>query len=303
MNGRPIYIGDVRVTRVVVVTDSAASLPPSVARSLGVVTIPVHIHLDKDSFLEDVNVDAEKVARAQILGAELSTVAPSPDEIAKVYRAVARDGATAIVSIHVSSAFSQTMANATVAAKRSKVPVTLVDSGTIAMGQALVALGAAAVAADGRPAEEVAGSALAIARSCRFLFTVETLEYLRRGGRVSAMVRAFGTLLKIRPVVSIQDAQSTIVDRVVGYDKAQNVIQSSLELYATTLAHPVALMGMPAGSTPDPSKVPSIRGPVLKTVVGGSLMTHTGPGTCGLAVADMPPEFGRLSDTLAVADG
>jgi len=279
--------------RVVVVTDSAGSLPPDMERKLGIVTIPVHVQVDEDSRLEGAEITGGEVVAALHDGAEVSTVAPSSDEIAKVYRSVARDGASAIVSVHVSSAFSDTLVHATEAADRSKIPVTLVDSGTIAMGQSLVAMGSAAVAAAGRSAEEVAGSALAVARSCQFLFTVETLEYLRRGGRISATLAAVGALLGIRPVMSIQNGETTVVERARSLDGARSVIGSSMELYASTLARPAACVGHSPGEDPDVAI--NIKGAVVETLVGASLAAHTGPGTCGIAVADMPPEFAGIA--------
>jgi DegV family protein with EDD domain len=285
--------------RVVVVTDSAGSLPATVAQSLGIVTIPAHVHVDDDSQLEGVGIDGEQVIAALRDGADVTTVAPSVDEIAKVYRGVARSGAAAIVSIHVSSAFSETLARAAEAADRSSIPVTLVDSGTIAMGQSLVAIGAAAVAAEDRTSDEVAGAALAVARSCRFLFTVESLDHLRRGGRISATLRAVGTLLGIRPVMSIHDGETTVVERARNVDGARETIESSMQLYASTLVRPAACIGhSPSEAQPSP---PTFKGTVFETTVGASLAAHTGPGTCGIAVAEMPPEFARRLETIAGA--
>ncbi len=287
---------------VAVVTDSAASLSTELIAEFGIAMIPVHLRIGRESFLDiDKASDARVNATLDARGA-VTTVAASPAEIAAVYRNVARSGAESIVSIHVSSEYSTMLQNAREAATRSPIPVTFVDAGTTAMGQSLIVLAAAALAGAGRAADEVAGGALAVARSCRFLFTVESMDHLRRGGRVSAMVRAVGYLFNIRPVVSICDGDTTVVDRVHKVERARDVIRSSMELYASTLAHPAACIGVPPGSAVDNGLTLSIRGPVLEVAVGGSLAAHTGPGTCGVAVADMPPEFAKALSAFNAED-
>lgn len=277
---------------VAVVTDSAASLTTELIDEFGITQIPVHLWIGDESFLDVDKASDARVNEALSSRGLVTTVAATPAEIATVYRDVARAGAESIVSIHVSSEYSVMLRNAREAATRSPIPVTFVDAGTTAMGQSLIVLGAAALAEAGRTADEVAGGALAIARSCRFLFTVESMEYLRRGGRVSAMVGAVGYLFNIRPVISIHDGETTVVDRVHKVERAREVIRASMELYASTLAHPAACIGVAAGCAADKGLTFSIRGPVLEVAVGGSLAAHTGPGTCGVAIADMPPEFG-----------
>jgi DegV family protein with EDD domain len=276
---------------VAVVTDSAASLTTELVAEFGIFQIPVHLRIGDEWFLDIDKASDARVNAALNAHGVVTTTAASPAEIAAIYRNVARSGAESIVSIHVSSEYSAMLQNARQAATRSPLPVTFVDAGTTAMGQSLVVLAAAALAAAGRTADEVAGGALAVARSCRFLFTVESVEHLRRGGRVSAMVGAVGHLFNIRPVISIHDGDTTVVDRVHKVERARDVIRSSMELYASTLARPAACIGVPAGSTAHKDLTFSIRGPVLEVAVGGSLVAHTGPGTCGIAVADMPPEF------------
>ncbi len=278
---------------VAIVTDSAVSLTTELIAEFGIAQVPVHLRIGDEWFLDIDKASDARVNEALNARALVTTAAAPPAEIAAIYRGVARSGAESIVSIHVSSEYSAMLQNAREAATRSPIPVTFVDAGTTAMGQSLIVLAAAALAAEGRTADEVAGGALAVARSCRFLFTVESMEHLRRGGRVSAMVGAVGHLFNIRPVVSIHDGETAVVDRVHKVERARDVIRSSMELYASTLAHPAACIGIPPGSAVDKGLALSIRGPVLRVAVGGSLAAHTGPGTCGIAVADMPPEFAK----------
>jgi DegV family protein with EDD domain len=288
------------VSRVAIVTDSAASLPPEFDEAYGIATVPNHLLIGDESLLDDRAESDARVAEALRSGLAVTTTAATADEIGAVYRTVARAGAQAIVSLHVSSMYSTMLDNARAAAARSPVQVTLVDCGSTGMAQGLVVLAAAALAAEGRTSDEVAGGALAVARSCRFLFTVEGFDYLRRGGRVSATVRAVGNLLHIRPVISIHDGEMTVVDRARGEERARHVIRSSMELYASTLAHPAACVGVQIGTAPEEAPPLNIRGPVITVSIGGSLAAHTGPGTCGVAVADMPREF-RLAHGASAA--
>ncbi len=290
------------VSHVAIITDSAASLPSEFERGFQVTTIPVHLTIGNATILDGPGDATTRVIDAMIAGATIATTPATPEEILEFYKRAAKAGATAIVSIHVSSAYSSMLANAREAADRSPIPVTLVDAGTTAMAQGLIVLGAAALALAGRTADECAGGALAVARSCRFLFTVENLDHLRTGGRVASMIRAVGNLLNIRPVVSILDGETTVVDRVHGDARAREVIRSSLQLYASTLANPVACVGVTRGSAADKGLALTIRGPVIETPVGGSLAAHTGPDTCGVAVVDMPPEFSRVLGAMGRTD-
>jgi DegV family protein with EDD domain len=281
------------VSRVAVVTDSAASLPHEFDEAYGIATVPNHLLIGDEPLLDGRGESDARVAEALRSGVAVTTTAATPDDIGSAYRRVARAGAEAIVSIHVSSMYSTMLDNARAAASKSPVHVTLVDCGSTAMAQGLVVLAAAAIAAEGRTSDEVAGGALAVARSCRFLFAVDGFDYLRRGGRVSATVRAVGNLLHIHPVLSIHDGETTVVDRAWSEERAHHVVRSSMELYASTLAHPAACMGVQIGTAPEEALPLNIRGPVITVSVCGSLAAHTGPGTCGVAIAEMPPEFRR----------
>jgi DegV family protein with EDD domain len=276
--------------RVAVVSDSAASIPYNLQSRLGVVVVPVHVSIDGRAYVEGVNVSSPRVIDALMAGASVSTSEPTPEEFVATYDALARRGAEHVVSVHVASALSKTYESAVTAATSSPIPVTVIDTGTIAMAEGFAALAAAGVAAYDGEAPEVAEAARTVAQTARFAFTVETLDYLRRGGRVSGVVAAIGSVLNIRPVMEIRDGETLIVDRLRGTDRAREAIRSSMEAHAATLRHPVAAVALVGGNAVEAGLGITAR-VQLEASPGASLTAHTGPGTYAVAVADMPSEY------------
>ena len=137
----------------------------------------------------------------------MSTSRPTPAALLEVYERVAREGATAIVSVHLSSDMSGTFESAQLAARDAPVPVVAVDSRQVGVATGYAALSAAAVAAAGGTAEEAAEAARARAEASCSLFYVDTLEYLRRGGRIGAAAALFGGALAVKPLLQIAGRQ------------------------------------------------------------------------------------------------
>jgi DegV family protein with EDD domain len=204
---------------VAVVTDSTSSLAPAVADQAGVVVVPLQVIVDGRSRPESFRPGAGTltpgaVAAALREGRTVSTSRPAPEAFSSVYEAAAERGASAIVSVHLSGAISSTRDAAELAARTAPVPVTVVDSRTVASGCGFAALAAAAAAAAGASAEEVAEIARRRAAASVTYFCVESLEYLRRGGRIGAAQALLGSALAVKPLLSVVDGRITPHERV-----------------------------------------------------------------------------------------
>lgn len=142
------------------------------------------------------------------------TSRPTPAAFAQVYRELFAAGYTGICSVHLSAALSGTIDSARLAAREYDPMVTVCDSRAVAMAQGFVVLAAASAAQAGGDLETVAAAATAASHRSQVLFVVESLEQLRRGGRIGAAATLLGTALAIKPVLQINDGVVAVRDRV-----------------------------------------------------------------------------------------
>ncbi len=198
---------------IVVVTDSTAYLPDTVA-SHGVTVVPLHVVMSGVSGREGVEIGPSEVAQTMKARGSVTTSQPSPGEFAAAYQRLFDAGATGIVSIHLAAGLSGTFAGAEAAAADASGPVEVLDSGSTGMGLGFPALAAAAAAAKGKDLTGVRAAALdAIQRTSTF-FYVDTLEHLRRGGRITAAAALLGTALAVKPLLEVCDGQIVLRDKV-----------------------------------------------------------------------------------------
>jgi DegV family protein with EDD domain len=200
---------------VVVVTDSTASLPPDVAAEHGIVVVPLQVVIGADVFDEGSDgATPELVAAALKDFRPVSTSRPTPAALLAVYEEQAALGATEIVSVHLSSDMSGTFESAQLAAREASVTVVPVDSRQVGVATGYAAITAAEVVASGGSAQEAAEAARARAAGSSSLFYVDTLEYLRRGGRIGAAAALFGGALAVKPLLKIADGKVASLERV-----------------------------------------------------------------------------------------
>src|SRR3954471_19200055 len=172
---------------VVVVTDSTASLPPDLVDKRGLVVVPLQVVIGADVYDEgSEGATPELVAAALKEFRPVSTSRPTPAALVEVYEECARRGATEIVSVHLSADMSGTFESAQLAARDAPVPVVPVDSRQVGIATGYAALSAQDAVDAGGSAADAAEAARDRAARCRSLFYVDTLEYLRRGGRIGA---------------------------------------------------------------------------------------------------------------------
>ncbi|POH73476.1 fatty acid-binding protein DegV [Arthrobacter glacialis] len=223
--------------RIAVVTDSAAGLPAEwvgwFAESLQLTVVPMpviigeHVYSDDDAELET------HISLALASGTSVKTSRPSPGQFDRAYRNAAEAGFEAVVSIHISTKLSGTFDAAHLAAQRAALPVHVLDSGTVGMGQGIGVQAAVAAALAGADAEVVMAAARAAIAATDVYFYVPSLEQLRRGGRISLASSWLGTVLDIKPILGIRDGSVVPLEKVRSAAKAVARLQ---ELAAANIA-------------------------------------------------------------------
>jgi DegV family protein with EDD domain len=204
------------MSTVAIVTDSTAGLSTEDAHAHGISVVPLHVILGEDILAEGVAGGATPTLVAQALRERIpvSTSRPTPAAFLAAYDAAAAAGATEVVSIHLSAKMSGTYESAQVAARSAAVPVFVVDSRQVGIATGFAVLTAAGLSQSGRRGVEIAKLAQARAEATRSLFYVDTLEYLRRGGRIGAAAAAVGSALSVKPLLWIRDGEVASLERV-----------------------------------------------------------------------------------------
>lgn len=276
--------------RVVVVTDSTAYLPAGLAERLGIRVVPLQVVLGGRSGAEGAEVTPADVASALSAWVPVSTSRPTPAELGKVYRSALDSGASGIVSLHLSRELSGTWDSARVAAEDLGTDrVRVVDSGSAAMGLGFPVIAAASAAAEGASLEEVYRAAVATAERTTTLFYVDTLEHLRRGGRIGAAQALLGTALSVKPILHVRDG------RIVPLEKVRTASKGVARLEALAVAAagdgPVDLavhhLAAPERAVALTERLRSrLRGlrELHSSEVGAVVGAHVGPGVLGVVV-------------------
>ena len=277
------------------VTDSTASLTPEVAAKCCVTVVPLQVVIGAESFDEGVEGGATPAMLAEALRAfrPVSTSRPNPDEMLEVYERLASEGATGIVSIHLSADLSGTFESAQLAAKRSPVPVVAVDSRQVGMGTGFAVLAASEARDAGGDAAAVAEAAKQRAAATTSLFYVDTLEYLRRGGRVGAVGALLGSALAVKPILKVEDGRIGPFERVRTAGKALGRLEELAVAAAGDAEVDVAVAHLAsperAGVLAEKLTTRLAEGLQGREVavgeIGAVLGAHVGPGMVAVSVA------------------
>jgi len=273
---------------VAVVTDSTAYLPAVQAVAAKVTVVPVQVIVGGETF-DETAVSSADIAEALREWRPISTSRPSPSVFADVYQRLAVDGADEIVSVHLSGAMSATVESAELAAKEVSVPVRVVDSRSIGMGLGFPVLAAAQAAASGADAERVEQIARDRCASASVLFYVDTLEYLRRGGRIGKAAALVGSALSVKPLLHLVDGNVTPLEKVRTTSKALARLE---ELALERVGDGAADVAVQHLANADRAHALAARiqesagGAVAVTVgeVGAVVGAHVGPGMIAVAV-------------------
>jgi DegV family protein with EDD domain len=186
-----------------IVTDSTCDLPLEIIEHYGIEILPLSITMGDETFIDGVDITKEEFyQKLPLYDPAPTTAAPGPDIFNRQYEALAESGVESILSIHISEALSATINSARLAVESfKKIPVTVIDSGQLSMGLGFLVEIAAKLAKAGHQAEEII-SALSEKMPRTYTFAaLDTLEYLRRSGRMHLAVARFGEILRLKPLL------------------------------------------------------------------------------------------------------
>jgi len=274
------------VTRVAIVTDSASDLPDEEAAAAGIAVVPLIVNFGPQTFKAGVDLSVDEFwQRMTAPDAPFpTTAAAAPGEFQQIYQAAFDGGADAIVSVHVAGTLSGTIKAAEVA--RSLMPdreILIVDSTSASMGVGLLALMGADLASRGVSAAEIARILTSRTKDIGVYLCLDTLEFLKRGGRISGARAAIGTMLNVKPIITIKDGIVEQAERVRTRAKAR---ERALELLLHKPLERIAVLHTTKADIE--SFVAQIRaasglpeGDVLEMTVGPSVGPHLGPGCVG----------------------
>ena len=201
---------------VALVTDSTASIPADVVAARDITVVPLQVVIGAKSYDEGVNgeVTPATIAAALREWTPVSTSRPTPAVFAETYERLRRAGAEEVVSVHLSGEVSGTFESAQLAARDASVPVRVVDTKQLGMACGFAVLAAADVLDDGGSAAQAANAAAGRACATTSLFYVDTLEYLRRGGRIGAAAALLGSALAVKPLLRVDEGRIGMLEKV-----------------------------------------------------------------------------------------
>ena len=277
---------------VAVVTDSTAYLPAELVEQYGIAVVPLYVVLAGRSGREGADIGPADVAAAlTVRGQTVSTSRPTPGDFVAAYRRCLDAGAQRIVSIHLSAELSGTWDAARLAAAQvGEHVVRVVDSRSAAMGSGFAVLAAARAAAAGAGVDAVAAEARETAAATRTFFVVDTLEHLRRGGRIGSAAAILGSALAVKPVLHVRDGRVVPLEKVRTSGRAMNrLVQRAAEAAqegpASAAVHHLAA----ADKAERLAKELRERMPGLQELhvseLGAAIGAHVGPGAVGVVVA------------------
>ncbi|MFY1636977.1 DegV family protein [Solwaraspora sp. WMMB335] len=282
---------------VAVVTDSTAYLPAELAAGQHLTVVPLTVVIDGRDRREGADLTPAEVARALTdRWSAVSTSRPAPQEFADTYRRLLAAGSTGVVSVHLSAGLSGTVAAAELAARQvGRDKVLVVDSGSTGMGLGFPALAAAAAAATGGSTHQVRAAAVAAVGRTRTLFYVDTLEHLRRGGRITAASALLGTALSVKPILHVQDGRIVLRDKV---RTAARALAKLVDL-AVAAAADAGEVDVAVHHLADPDRARGLAdalaarlGDRLRDVylaeIGAVVTAHAGPGLVSIVVHRRP---------------
>ncbi|HEY2599652.1 MAG TPA: DegV family protein [Candidatus Dormibacteraeota bacterium] len=279
---------------VAIVTDSTADLPPSLAAARRITVVPLTLHLDGQSLLDGVDITpAEFYRRLPLAITHPTTSQPSAGRFAATFTELLQTHES-VVSIHISEKLSGTLDSARQAAAMTDPSrVRVIDSGVASMSLGLITLVASTLSARSADAEAIEGKVEAMKPHLQTYFSVATLEFLRRGGRIGRANALLGSVLQVKPVLCIRDGLVTPLERVRTFERAlSRVIDLTREL---DHGKGVCIIVGHADAQADAERVARELNPIADTLMiqplGPVVGAHAGPGVVGVGCysADLFP--------------
>ena len=278
------------MTRAVALVSDSTSVDSAMAKRLEVTVVPLQVVIGAKSYDEGGGASPGDVASALMRRQPVSTSRPAPEVFLRAYEKLAKAGAQAIVSVHLSGEVSGTFESAEMAARDCSIPVHCVDSRHLGMGTGFAVETAAAAQDEGASAEKAARAARERAAATKALFYVDTLEFLRRGGRVGAAAALVGSALAVKPLLAVKDGSIVPLEKVRTAAKALSRLEElaveaagdrDVDVAVSHLANPEKADDLAARLR---ERVPNLSQLVVNQV-GAVIGAHVGPGMLAVVIA------------------
>lgn len=275
--------------QVSIVTDSTADLPRELVEKYSITVVPLKVFFGQQVFSDGVDLSPERFFTKLQASSDLPTTSqPTPAEFVEHYRPLVDKG-DSIISIHISEKLSGTLQSAQLAKQMlGYKDLELIDSRAVSVGLGMIVITAARAAKEGKAKHKILELVYKMIKSLNIYFMVDTLEYLRRGGRIS-MARAFwGTMLNVKPICHLQEGRIHLFEQVRGRKKAlSRLVKIAQENYPGEklhifMAHGTDVKIMESLRPMIEERLDCVE--ILQNIVGPVVGTHAGPGVAGFAV-------------------
>jgi len=269
------------------IVDSTADIPAERARELGIRVVPLMVLFGDEAYRDGVDLAAaEFYAKLKTTQAMPTTSAPSPGLFEQAYRESIAAGASGVLVMNISSALSATYSVAKqvaeMVAAETKVPIEVIDSRSVSMGFGLPAEIIAAEARNGASLADLKEHAESLLNRMRLYATLDTLEFLQRGGRIGRAQALVGTLLSYKPILQVRDGQVLPLERVRTWGKALERIGQLVQQLGPL--ETLAVVGSDESSRQMLIEIirASWSGPIETSALGPVVGAHVGPGAAGV---------------------
>ncbi|OEG00341.1 EDD domain protein [Vulcanibacillus modesticaldus] len=279
--------------KVYVVTDSTADIPKDLIKSLGIEVVPLKVHFEAETYLDGETITANEFYKKLEKSDQLPTTSqPSPLDFVEVYKRLAGGEKAKIVSIHLSSALSGTVQSALLAktmVEEDGIEVTVIDSKKASYSIGIIVVGVAKAIKEGKNYEEITELARKLVAETQVYFLVESLNYLYKGGRIGRASHLVGSLLNIKPILSLNEhGEVYAIDKVRGRNRATSRI---LEFFKDFAHNKPVNVGISHAANYDEAKrfedklreIFDIQDFVI-TNIGPVIGTHVGQGTVAITM-------------------
>ncbi len=270
-----------------ILVDSTADIPPERARELGIEVVPLIVLFGDESFRDVIDLDStafyERLQKSHVTP---TTSTPPPALFEEHYQKLVDEGATGILAMHIgsglSASYQASITSAREISERTSVPIEVIDTGIVSGGFGLAAEIVAQEAKTGATLDQLAAHARSLVERTHLVAVLDTLEYLRRGGRIGNAQALVGTLLNVKPILGVKDSQVVPLERVRTRGKALERLGQRMSDLG-----PLEAVAVAASDDKVAAELTEVTrgfwsGPIERFLLGPVVGTHAGPGAGGI---------------------
>jgi DegV family protein with EDD domain len=270
-----------------IITDSTSDIPKDIAAQYGIEIIPLTINHENKNYRDKIDISMEEILKILEEGDEIPTTSQvNPQNFYEVYSRILNEGKQ-IISVHISSKLSGTYQSALIAKDMlNSEDIFVIDSKGVSFGTGILAIEAAKMVKSGIAINEVVESVEQLSKKVRTIFVVDTLKYLKKGGRISHAHAAIGTLLNIKPILYIVDGRIEVYEKARSLKKALDKMQGYLEeeSYNKELTFAFGNVAAHNEMMDFSAKIKELAGikEIVYGQIGAVVACYAGPGTVGM---------------------